>query len=111
MQESVNFYVTKLGFELEQQFGPAMAILNHGDLQLWVAGPKASASKPMPDGQLPAPGGWARFVLSVEDLESLSSTLKSSGVNFRNEIVEGPGGRQVLCEDPSGNIIELFQTA
>lgn len=111
VEESVDFYVKKLGFRLEQQYGPAMAILVHGDLTLWVAGPKASASRPMPDGRTPEPGGWARFVLNVKDLESTSSELKDAGVVFRNEIVEGPGGKQILCEDPSGNIIELFQPA
>ncbi len=111
VEESVDFYVTKLGFRLEQQYGPAMAILVHDDLTLWVAGPKASASRPMPDGRSPVPGGWARFVLTVKDLESTSSELKTAGVVFRNDIVEGPGGKQILCEDPSGNIIELFQPA
>ena len=111
VEESVDFYVTQLGFKLEQQYGLAMAILEHGDLRLWLAGPKASASRPMPDGRSPEPGGWARFVLTVEDLEFTSSELKKAGVVFRNEIVEGPGGKQILCEDPSGNIIELFQPA
>ena len=109
VDEAVTFYVTKLGFELEQQFGSAMAILTHNDLRLWLAGPDASASKPMPDGAIPTPGGWSRFVIAVEDIESLSSELKTSGVKFRNEVVVGPGGRQILCEDPSGNIVELFQ--
>ena len=109
VDEAVTFYVSKLGFKLEQQFGPAMAILTNDDLRLWLAGPKASASKPMPDGATPTPGGWSRFVLTVEDLESLASELKNGGVKFRNEIVEGQGGKQILCEDPSGNIVELFQ--
>ncbi len=70
VDDAVAFYVSKLGFELQQQFGPAIAILVHGDLELWVAGPTASASRPMPDGAQPAPGGWCRFVLSVDDLAS-----------------------------------------
>ena len=111
VSEAVAFYVSKLGFELEQQFGPAMAILRHGDLTLWVAGPKASASRPMPDGARPGPGGWARFVLTVDDLESFVSKLENDGVGFRNEILEGPGGKQILCKDPSGNVVELFQPA
>jgi catechol 2,3-dioxygenase-like lactoylglutathione lyase family enzyme len=109
VDEAVAFYVSKLGFKLEQQFGAAMAILAYDDLKLWVAGPNASASKPMPDGSTPIPGGWSRFVLTVDGIESLSSKLETDGVTFRNDIVIGPGGKQVLCEDPSGNVIELFQ--
>jgi len=111
VNESIAFYVTRLGFTLEQQFGPAMAIVSHGDLQLWLAGPMASASKAMPDGRQPVPGGWARFVLTVDDLHQFVGQLKAAGVRFRNDVVEGPGGMQILCEDPSGNVIELFQPA
>ena len=111
VEEAIGFYVERLGFELEQQFGPAMAILAHEDLRLWLAGPKASASRPMPDGDKPVPGGWSRFVLTVSDLESLVMQLKADGVRFRNDIVVGPGGRQILCEDPSGNVVELFEPA
>ncbi len=111
VEDAVAFYVTKLGFELEQQYGPAIAILVHGDLTLWVAGPKASASRPMPDGAKPSPGGWSRFALVVDDLESLVSKLRDDGVSFRNDILEGPGGKQILCVDPSGNVVELFQPA
>ncbi len=111
VDDAIAFYVSKLGFELEQQYGPAMAILVHGDLTLWVAGPKASASRPMLDGARPSPGGWSRFVLTVDDLESSVSKLTDDGVKFRNDIVEGPGGKQILCEDPSGNVVELFQPA
>lgn len=110
VDEAVAFYVSKLGFELEQQFGPAIAMLSRGDLQLWVSGPVASASRPMLDGTVPSPGGgWARFVLTVDDLESLVSKLKGDGVEFRNDIVENDGRKQILCVDPSGNVIELFQ--
>jgi len=108
---AVAFYTGRLGFELRQQFGPAMAILAHGDLTLWVAGPQASAARPMPDGRKPEPGGWNRFVLEVENLAALVDDLRSQGVNFRNDIVTGVGGQQILCEDPSGNVIELFQPA
>ena len=108
---AVSFYTGGLGFELQQQFGPAMAIMKRGDLTLWVAGPQASASRPMPDGRKPEPGGWGRFVLEVDDIESLVSTLKARGVSFRNAIISGPGGRQTLCEDPSGNVVELFEAA
>jgi catechol 2,3-dioxygenase-like lactoylglutathione lyase family enzyme len=108
---AVAFYTTHLGFALGQQFGPAMAILSRGDLTLWVAGPAASASRPMPDGRQPVAGGWNRFVVQVDDLPALVEKLKRDGVPFRNEIVRGPGGQQILCEDPSGNVVELFQPA
>jgi predicted enzyme related to lactoylglutathione lyase len=103
------FYTDALGFKLEQKFGPAMAIVSKGDLQLWLAGPQSSAAQAMPDGRKPEPGGWNRFVLQVDGLSALVAKLKSSGTKFRNEIVVGPGGSQILCEDPSGNVIELFQ--
>ena len=111
VETSIAFYTNALGFELQQQFGPAMAIVTKGDLTLWLAGPPSSAAQPMPDGTKPQPGGWNRFVFKVEDLEHLVGELKSQGIHFRNEIVKGPGGSQILCEDPSGNIIELFQPA
>jgi catechol 2,3-dioxygenase-like lactoylglutathione lyase family enzyme len=111
VKEAVTFYTGSLGFQVKQQFGPAMAILARGDLTLWVAGPMASAAKPMPDGRKPVPGGWNRFVLEVDDLPGLVAMLREKGVPFRNEILSGPGGQQILCEDPSGNVIELFQPA
>jgi catechol 2,3-dioxygenase-like lactoylglutathione lyase family enzyme len=110
VDQAIAFY-TKLGFALRQQFGPAMAILEHGDLTLWLAGPRASAARPMPDGRTPEPGGWNRFVLQVADLADLVAKLRADGIVFRNDIVEGPGGRQTLCEDPSGNVVELFEPA
>ena len=106
---AVAFYRDRLGFALERQFGPAMAILRHADLTLWVAGPQASAARPMPDGRKPEPGGWNRVVLEVDDLEAKVAELGAAGVRFRNTIVSGPGGRQILVEDPSGNVVELFQ--
>ena len=109
VSDAIAFYVSKLGFELEQQFGPAFAILVHGDLTLWLAGPNASASRPMPDGARPSPGGWSRFVLTFDELESVVSKLKDDGVEFRNDIVEQGGRKQILCKDPSGNVVELFQ--
>ena len=109
VQASIDFYTKRLGFTLEQQFGPAMAIVNRGDTTLWLAGPLSSAAKPMPDGSKPASGGWNRFVLMVDNLTGLVEDLKGADVKFRNEIVKGPGGSQILCEDPSGNVIELFQ--
>jgi len=111
VDEAVKFYLDHLGFQLVQQFGPAMAIIERDDLKLWLAGPQASASRPMPDGARPAPGGWSRFVLTVDDLEALVGKLKQGGVGFRNDIVTGPGGQQILCEDPSGNVVELFEPA
>lgn len=111
VDQAVAFYSRHLGFERLQQFGPAMAIIQRDDLQLWLAGPTASASKPMPDGAQPMPGGWSRIVISVEDLDKVVSDLRAHGVIFRNDIVSGPGGRQILCEDPSGNPVELFQPA
>jgi catechol 2,3-dioxygenase-like lactoylglutathione lyase family enzyme len=111
VDQSVAFYTEHLGFTLQQQFGPAMAILNRGDLQLWLAGPPASASKRMPDGSQPTPGGWNRIVLTVDDLAGLVAILRAAGAVFKNEILAGPGGKQILLEDPSGNVIELFQPA
>ena len=111
VSEAVAFYVSKLGFELEEDYRPAMAILVRGDLTLWVAGPTASASRPMPDGARPSPGGWSRFVVTTDDLESLVSRLKDDGASFRNDTVEQGGRKQILLEDPSGNVVELFQPA
>ena len=106
---AVEFYVSKLGFELQQQFGSAIAILQHGDLTLLVSGPPASASRPMLDGTVPSPGGWSRFVLIFDDLESVVAKLRDDGVEFKNDIVEQGGRKQILCVDPSGNVVELFQ--
>lgn len=111
VHSAVAFYRGALGFTVKQQYGPAMAILTRGDLTLWVAGPPASASRPMPDGRTPEPGGWNRFVLEVDDLPAMVENLTARGATFRNDIVDGPGGRQILCEDPAGNVIELFQPA
>ena len=105
----VAFYREHFGFKLEQQFGAAMAIMEHDDLRLWLAGPGASAARPMPDGRKPEPGGWNRFVIEVDDLDAKIAELRLVGVKFRNDVVVGPGGKQILCEDPSGNPIELFQ--
>jgi catechol 2,3-dioxygenase-like lactoylglutathione lyase family enzyme len=108
---AVAFYTQRLGFTVQQQFGPTIAILMRGDLKLWVAGPSASAARPMPDGRKPEPGGWNRFVIEVGDLDALVAQLRGAGVPFRNDVVTGPGGKQILCEDPSGNVVELFQPA
>jgi len=111
VDDAIAFSTEGLGFALRQQFGPAMAILARGDLTLWVAGPASSAARPMPDGRQPEPGGWNRIVLQVDDLDATVARLRARSVVFRNDIVSGPGGRQTLCEDPSGNPIELFQPA
>ena len=109
VDQGVGFYTELLDFELEQKFGPNMAILKHGDLTLWLAGPNASASRPMPDGRQPEPGGWNRFVIEVADLAATVKKLRERKATFRNEIVSGPGGQQILVEDPFGNVVELFQ--
>ncbi|MEM7060670.1 MAG: VOC family protein [Pseudomonadota bacterium] len=111
VEEAIAFYTNHLRFDLVQQFGPAMAILSREDLNLWVAGPMASASQPMPDGAKPEPGGWGRFVLQVSNIEDLVHKLQAAGVSFRNNVVPGPGGKQILCVDPSGNLVELFEAA
>jgi catechol 2,3-dioxygenase-like lactoylglutathione lyase family enzyme len=111
VDQAVAFYSKQLDFTVQQQFGPNMAILRQGDLMLWLAGPDASAARLMPDGRKPEPGGWNRFVLEVADLAATVRRLKAQGVRFRNEIVTGPGGQQILAEDPFGNVVELFQPA
>ena len=103
------FYTGMLGFTLVEQMGSAFARVSRGDLDLWLSGPASSAARPMPDGARPVPGGWNRIVLEVEDLSSTVVSLRQAGVRFRNDIIGGPGGQQVLAEDPSGNLIELFQ--
>jgi predicted enzyme related to lactoylglutathione lyase len=109
VDQALSFYLDVLGFNLAQKFGPAMAIVVKGDLSLWLAGPLSSAAQPMPDGSRPQPGGWSRIVLQVENIEGDIARLSEAGARFRSGIVQGPGGKQVLCEDPSGNVIELFQ--
>jgi catechol 2,3-dioxygenase-like lactoylglutathione lyase family enzyme len=102
------FYAA-LGFTLAQRMGPPFAIVARGDLTLWLSGPGTSASRPLPDGRAPAPGGWNRLVIEVDDLDAAMTALRAVGTRFRSEPVTGPGGRQVLAEDPSGNPVELFE--
>jgi len=111
VETSVAFYCDKLGFTLIQLFGPAMAIVGRDGLRLWLAGPLASASKPIPDGRQPEPGGWNRIVIEVTDITAAVAALEASGAQFRNQVLAGPGGKQVLINDPSGNVIELFEPA
>jgi catechol 2,3-dioxygenase-like lactoylglutathione lyase family enzyme len=106
---AVAFYTDNLGFTLQQQMGPAFAIVSRDDLSLWLSGPQSSAARAMPDGRRPEPGGWNRLVVEVDDLETKVEELKQVGLSFRNEVVTGPGGKQILLEDPSGNVVELFQ--
>ena len=108
---AIAFYTELLGFTLDRQMGPAFAIVRREDLSLWLAGPKSSAARAMPDGRKPEPGGWNRLVLELDDLEAEVDALREAGAAFRNEIVTGPGGKQILLEDPDGNPIELFQPA
>jgi catechol 2,3-dioxygenase-like lactoylglutathione lyase family enzyme len=111
VSESVEFYTKHLGFEEGEVMGSAFAWVSRGGLTLWLAGPESSAARPMPDGRKPAPGGWNRLVIEVDDIAAIVATLKADGAVFRNEIVKGPGGQQILVEDPSGNVVELFQAA
>ena len=106
---SLAFYVDQLGFEPDMNMLPAFASVKRGDLHVWLAGPKTSAAKPMPDGQRPEPGGWNRFVVEVDDVETMVDRLYAAGAHFRNEVISGPGGKQVLLDDPDGNPIELFE--
>ena len=107
---AIAFYTGSLGFKIDMHPGPGFAALSRGDLQLLLNRPGAGgAGQAMPDGQLPAPGGWNRIQIEVEDLAATVEQLRAAGRRFRNEIVVGNGGRQILLEDPSGNLIELFQ--
>ena len=108
---SIDFYTKHLGFELLSSAPPAFADVKRGNLRLLLAGPKSSAGRPMPDGRLPEPGGWNRIHFVVDDIGAEVDRLRAAGLSFRNEILSGPGGRQILLDDPSGNPIELFQPA
>ena len=103
------FYIDVLDFELVQKWGPPFAMVKRDDLTLWLSGPGSSACRPLVDGSRPVPGGWNRLVLETSDLAALAAKLERSGAAFRGEIVSGPGGKQILVNDPSGNPIELFE--
>ncbi|MCE9646032.1 MAG: VOC family protein [Chloroflexi bacterium] len=111
VETSIEFYTGHLGFELVERMGSAFAIVEKNGLTLWLSGPQTSAARPMPDGRSPESGGWNRFVVEVTDIEALVSSMKAAGIALRNEIISGPGGKQILAEDPSGNPIEIFQAA
>jgi catechol 2,3-dioxygenase-like lactoylglutathione lyase family enzyme len=106
---AVAFYTGHLGFTLLSNMAPAFADVLRGNLRLLLSGPTSSAGRPMPDGRQPAPGGWNRIHLIVDDIAAEVERLRAEGVTFRNDIVKGPGGSQILLDDPSGNPIELFQ--
>jgi catechol 2,3-dioxygenase-like lactoylglutathione lyase family enzyme len=109
--ESLAFYTDHLGFTVESDFAPAFGSVLSGNLRLLLAGPQSSAGRPMADGAVPGPGGWNRIHLIVPDVAAEVARLKAEGCRFRNEILSGPGGSQVLLLDPSDNVIELFQSA
>ena len=108
---AVDFYTTQLGFELISSWGPAFADVVRGNLRLLLSGPASSAGRSMPDGRRPEPGGWNRIHLLVDNIESEVERLRAAGVTFRSDIVRGPGGSQIVFDDPSSNPIELFQPA
>jgi catechol 2,3-dioxygenase-like lactoylglutathione lyase family enzyme len=109
VQASIDFYTKHLGFEPRTSAAPAFADVTRENLRLLLSGPASSAGRPMPDGVKPGPGGWNRIHFIVDDLEAEITHLREAGLEFRNDIVTGPGGSQILLEDPSGNVIELFQ--
>jgi catechol 2,3-dioxygenase-like lactoylglutathione lyase family enzyme len=103
------FYTDHLGFVVDSNAAPAFAAVTRGPIRLLLSGPTSSAGRPMPDGRRPEPGGWNRLQLVVPDLATEVGRLRAAGLPFRNEIVSGPGGKQILLEDPSGNVVELFE--
>jgi catechol 2,3-dioxygenase-like lactoylglutathione lyase family enzyme len=109
VDKALAFYVERLEFTLAMRWGPPFAAVSKGELMLWLSGPETSAARPMADGRKPEPGGWNRIVVEVLDLEAIVAKLRAAGVAFRNDIVVGPGGRQILAEDGCGNVVELFE--
>lgn len=109
--QAIEFYTGVLDFEIRNNWAPAFADVGRGNLRLLLSGPTSSAGRPMDDGATPGPGGWNRIHLVVDDLDGEVARLRAAGGQFRNDVVSGPGGRQILLQDPSGNIIELFQPA
>ena len=108
---AVDFYTKHLGFTVRMSAAPAFADVTRGRLRLLLSGPSSSAGRPMPDGTVPVPGGWNRIHLIVGDIAAEVARLRAAGLTFRNDIVKGPGGQQILLEDPSGNVVEFFQPA
>jgi catechol 2,3-dioxygenase-like lactoylglutathione lyase family enzyme len=109
VQAAIDFYTEHFGFEVRSSAAPAFADVTRGNLRLLLSGPASSAGRPMPDGAKPGPGGWNRVHFIVDDLPAEIARLREAGLEFRNDIVTGPGGSHILLQDPSGNIIELFQ--
>jgi catechol 2,3-dioxygenase-like lactoylglutathione lyase family enzyme len=107
--ESIAFYTDHFGFVVQMDASPAFADVHRGGLRLLLSGPASSAGRPMTDGERPGPGGWNRIHFIVDDIDAEVARLRAEGATFRNEIVEGPGGRQILLLDPSGNFVELYQ--
>ena len=108
---AIEFYTKHLGFEVRTSAAPAFADVTRGNLRLLLSGPASSAGRPMPDGTKPGPGGWNRIHLLVTDITAEVARLRDTGASFRNDVVTGPGGSQILLEDPAGNVVELFQPA
>jgi predicted enzyme related to lactoylglutathione lyase len=111
VQAAVDFYSTMFGFEVHMNAAPAFADAQRGNLRLLLSGPKSSAGRPMSDGEQPGPGGWNRIHFIVDDLDAEVERVRGLGGEFRNEMVEGPGGKQILLVDPAGNLVELFEPA
>ncbi len=111
VEKAVTFYTELLDFGMLTNFPPVFADVKRGNLRLLLSGPSSSAGRPMPDGTKPGPGGWNRIHILVDNIESEVARLRDAGAQFRNDIVKGPGGQQILLEDPSGNVVELFQPA
>jgi catechol 2,3-dioxygenase-like lactoylglutathione lyase family enzyme len=109
VEAAVGFYTGLFGFELSWSAAPAFAAIRRGPLAMLLSGPTSSAGRPMPDGRMPGPGGWNRIHFIVEDIHAEVARLRGSGVAFRNDVISGPGGSQIVLDDPSGNPIELFQ--
>lgn len=111
VDKAIEFYTKHLGFDVKMSAAPAFADVRRGKLRLLLSGPKSSAGQPMPDGTKPKPGGWNRIHLPVDDIAAEVDKLREAGLTFRNDIVSGPGGQQILLEDPAGNFVELFEPA
>jgi catechol 2,3-dioxygenase-like lactoylglutathione lyase family enzyme len=111
VEKAIDFYTTHLGFSVLSDFAPAFADVRRGNLRLLLSGPTSSAGRSMPDGTKPGPGGWNRIHFIVDDIDAEIARLRDAGATFRNDTVTGPGGSQILLQDPSGNVVELFQPA
>jgi catechol 2,3-dioxygenase-like lactoylglutathione lyase family enzyme len=111
VQAAIDFYTTHLGFTVNNAFAPAFADVQRGNLRLLLSGPTSSAGRAMPDGRVPGPGGWNRIHLLVDDIHAEVARLREAGLTFRSDVVKGPGGQQIVLDDPAGNPVELFQPA